>query len=75
MIISTFFVSWFMLSNRKIQGLKGRVEMPRGQGLMMVVPQRVGLSSKTSLGSRGKRLVMIGCVTLSLKREEVLAHQ
>ena len=46
---------------------------------------RVGLTFKTSLGSkRGflikfhpifQRLVTTGCLTLSLKREEVLSHQ
>ena len=64
--------------------VSGRVGMPRGQGLMMVVLQRVGFISKTILGStRGFlikispnfiSLVMIGCLTLSPKREEVLAH-
>ena len=46
---------------------------------------RVGLTFKTSLGSRRgflikfppnfSRIVMIGCLTLSLKREELLVHQ
>ena len=48
------------------------------QGLLMVVLQRVGLISKTSLGSKKGflikflpsylRIVMIKCVILSLKR-------
>ena len=52
---------------------------------MKVVLQRVSLTFKTSLGSRRgflmkfplyfPRLVILGCLTLSLKRDEVLAHQ
>ena len=59
--------------------------MPRGQGLFMVVLQRVGLTFNTSLGYRRGPLIkflqnfprvgMIGYLTLSLKREELLSHQ
>ena len=55
------------------------------QRRLMVVLQRAGLISKTSLGSRrgfltkflpsSLRLLMIGCLTLSLKKEEVLVYQ
>ena len=51
---------------------------------MKVVLQRVGLTIKTSLCSRrgflikflqnSPGLVMIGCLTLSLKKDEVLAN-
>ena len=37
-----FVVSWFMLSKWKRQGLRGRIEMPRGQDLLMVLLQMVG---------------------------------
>ena len=53
--------------------------------LMKVVPLSVGLTFKTILGSRRgflvkfllnlPMLVIIGCLTLSLRREEVLAHR
>ena len=59
--------------------------MPRGQDIFIVVLQRVGLISKTILGSRrgfltkflpsSLRLGMIGSLTLSLKRDGVLIHQ
>ena len=59
--------------------------MPKTQGNLMVVLQGVGLISMKRLGSRigplvkflqsSKRLVIIGHLTLSLKREGALIHQ
>ena len=55
------------------------------QDLLKVVLQRVDLILKTSLGLRRGFLIkfllsspsleMIGCLNLSLKREEILVHQ
>ena len=74
-----------MLTKWKRPGLRERIEIPIGQGHLMVVLQRVGLIFRTSLGFiRGPlikflpgslRLIMIGFLTLSLKIEKVLAHQ
>ena len=76
---------WFMLNKWKRQGLRGKVRMQKRQGLMIVVLQMVSLISMEILGSRigflikflpnFPRLMMIVFLTLSLKREEVLAHQ
>ena len=81
----TFLVSWFILNKWKRQGLRETVEMPWEQGDLMVVLPRVSLISKISLGSRryflinflpsSLNLMMIGCLTLSLKRKGVLVHQ
>ena len=69
----------------KRQGLRGRVEMLRSQYRLREVLQRIGLRYKTSLDLRGGildrflpsslRVVVIGCQTLSLRREKVLVHQ
>ena len=74
-----------MLNKWNRQGLKGRVEIPRGQDLLTVVLLRIGLRFKTSLGSRigcpikfllsYLRLGMIGCLTLILISEGILVHQ
>ena len=64
---------------------KRKSRMLRGQGHLMMLLQRVGLISKTSLSLRKGFLtkfhtisltpVMIGCLTLSLRRERILVHQ
>ena len=78
-------VIWFMPNMLKMQGLGGRLEMLRGQDLLMEFIQRICLNYKTSLGFRrpfqvklhqsSKTLVVIGCTTLCSRREEVLIHQ
>lgn len=83
--IWTFVISWFMINKWNRQGLRESVEMPRGQGLLMVVLQRVSLISKKIIGLRRgllimflqniPRIVMIGCLILRLLREKLLAHQ
>ena len=67
------------------EGLRGSVEMLRGQHLLMEVLQMEDLRYKTRLDSRIRFLIkflisflslgIIGCLTLSLKRERVLVHQ
>ena len=69
----------------KRQGLRGRVEKLRGQDLMMEVLQKIGLRYKTSLDSRSGflikflpsslSLVVIGFLTICLRREKVLVYQ
>ena len=59
--------------------------MPRGKDLLMEVLQRIGLRYKTSLGLRSRfqvnflpssqSLVVIGCLTLSLKTKGILVHE
>ena len=78
-------VSWFMLNKWKKLGKGEREGRLRRTSLMKVFLERVGLTFNTSVGSRRgflinfpqnfPRLVMIGCLTLSLKKKEVLAHQ
>ena len=85
MTIRTFLVSCFMVNKWNREGLRERVEIPRGKHLLIVVLQNEGFISKTSLGSRRGFLIkfllsslsigMIGCLTLILKRKEVLVHQ
>ena len=69
-----------MLNKWKRQGLRERVEMTGGKGLLKMVLQRVCLTFKTSLGLRRcllikflpnfPRIMMIGFLVLSLKREK-----
>ena len=78
-------ILWCMPSMWKSQGLRGRVEMLRGQDLFMEVLQTIGLIYKTRLDYRrgflimfltsSLRLVVIGCPTIILVREKVLLHQ
>ena len=66
------------------QGLGERIEMLRGQDLLMEVLQRISLRYKTRLGLRSgflikylpsfPRLGMIGCLTITLRREGILVH-
>ena len=66
-----------MINKWKMQGLRERIDIPRGKGLLMVVCQRVGLIFNTSLCLKrdfptkilpsSLRLGMTGCLTLSLK--------
>ena len=48
MEIWIFLVSWIMIDKWKRQCLRRRVEMLRGQDLLMVILEGVGLISKTS---------------------------
>ena len=74
-----------MLNKLKKVGYGERIGRPRRQGHIKVVFLMVVLTFKTSLGSTRSflikfppnlpKLVMILCVTLSLKREVVVAHQ
>ena len=74
-----------MVHAQHVQGLIGRVEMLKGQDLFMVVLQSVGIIFKTSLGLRrgfqvkflpsSQSLVVIGCLTLSGRRKNVLIHK
>ena len=71
----------FMLNKWNKVGYGGRIERPKGPSLLEVVLQKGGWKFKISLDLRrgslikflvsSLRLVMIGCLTLSLKIEEV----
>ena len=79
-------ISHLMVHTHQVE--EGRVKKKSrdliGQGPVMVVLRSVELISKTNQGSkRGSQfnflqnspwLVMIGCLTLSLKRDDVLPH-
>lgn len=85
MRIWTFLFSSFILKRWKRQGLRETIQIRRGQGLFKVVRQSLCLKFKIILISRrgfptkflssSLRLVVIGCIILSLKREGVVLHQ
>ena len=74
-----------MQEGLKKQELKEKVEMLRGLGHLMEAPKGIGLRYKISLNLRSgvqikslpnsQELVVIGCLTLNLRRENVLIHQ
>ena len=78
-------ISWFMLNMWKRVSQGEKVWRTRWQSHMKVVSQMVGLTFKTSIDlKRGflinilpnfQRMMMIGCLAICLKSEEVLAHQ
>ena len=67
------------------QKLREKVEMLKGLGNLMEAPQRIGLRYKISLNLRSEvqieslpnsqELVVIGCLTLNLRKKHVRIHQ
>ena len=67
------------------QELRGKVETLRGLGHLREASERIGLRYKIFLNLRSgvqikslpnyQELVVIGCLTLNLRRENVLIHQ